>query len=90
MTRGLGVVIAVWLLSSKTGFAETLQQPEWIPEHLRVPPSNVVLLRGLAVGVQIYDCRATCEMVPGRGHFDLYGTPPAAIAAKDGLFARIA
>jgi hypothetical protein len=29
-------------------------------------------------------------MVPGRGHFDLYGTPPAAIAAKDGLFARIA
>jgi hypothetical protein len=59
MKRLSGVVIAVWLLSPKAGFAEALQQPEWIPDNLRVPPGNGVLLRGLAVGVQIYDCRAT-------------------------------
>jgi len=61
MKRVLGVVIAVWLLSPKTGFAEASQQPDWIPENLRVPPGNELLTRGLAVGVQIYDCRATTD-----------------------------
>jgi hypothetical protein len=59
MKRALGLVIAVWLLSPRTGFADALQQPEWIPANLKVPPGNAVILRGLAVGVQIYDCRAT-------------------------------
>jgi hypothetical protein len=57
MKRALGVVIAVWLLSPKV--ANALQQPDWVPENLRVPPGNEVLLRALAVGFQIYDCRDT-------------------------------
>ncbi len=59
MKKVFAVVIAVWLLSPETGFAEDLQQPDWIPENLRVPPGNELFLRGLAVGVQIYDCQAT-------------------------------
>jgi hypothetical protein len=58
MKRVLGLAIAVWLLAPRPGFAEALKQPAWIPASLRVPPGNAVLLRGLAVGVQIYDCRA--------------------------------
>ncbi len=68
MKRTLGVVIAVCLVSPAIGFADDseqsdddLQQPEFIPPSLRVPPGNRVLLRGLAVGVQIYDCRRTPE-----------------------------
>ncbi len=59
MKKVFAVVIAVWLLSPEIGFAEDLQQPDWIPENLRVPSGNELFLRGLAVGVQIYDCRAT-------------------------------
>jgi len=32
---------------------------------------------------------ATCEIVPGKHHFDIYGEGPDAFTAKDGLFARI-
>lgn len=32
---------------------------------------------------------ATCEIVPGKGHFDLYSSTPAGYTAKDGLFARV-
>jgi hypothetical protein len=74
MKRVLGVVIAVWLLSPKTGFAKDLQQPAWIPANLRVPPGNVVLLRGLAVGVQIYDCRANAG-----GHQWVFRAPQAGL-----------
>ena len=61
MKRVLGLVIAVWLVSPKTGFAKDTEQPDFIPAALRVPPGNEVLVRGLAVGVQIYDCRATVD-----------------------------
>jgi hypothetical protein len=74
MKRVFGVVIAVWLLSPTTGFAEALQQPEWIPAPLRVPSGNAVLLRGLAVGVQIYDCRATQS-----GHQWVFRAPEAGL-----------
>ncbi len=57
MKRLFAAVIAVWLSSPEAGFAEDLKQPDSIPENLRVPPGNEVILKGLAVGVQIYDCR---------------------------------
>src|SRR5260370_32035520 len=74
MQKVVAVVLAVWLLSPEIGFAEDLQQPDWIPENLRVPSGNELFLRGLAVGVQIYDCRAT-----GNGFAWVFRAPQAAL-----------
>ena len=74
MKRLFAAVIAVWLSSPEAGFAEDLKQPDSIPENLRVPPGNEVILKGLAVGVQIYDCRPAAN-----GHAWVFRAPQAAL-----------
>ncbi len=59
MTQALRVLVAALFLVPLTASPSALEQPDWIPERLRVPAGHEVLLRTLAVGVQIYDCGAT-------------------------------
>ena len=59
MTQALRVLVAALFLVPLTASPSALEQPEWIPEKLRVPPGHELLLRASAVGAQIYDCRAT-------------------------------
>lgn len=59
MKRALCSLISVLFLLPFTAAASVLEQPDWIPERLRVPPGHEVLLRALAAGVQIYDCQAS-------------------------------
>jgi hypothetical protein len=47
----------------------------------------------LAVGrlcesLRAHGSNATCEIVPDKTHFDMYGSGPDALGKKDGLFAR--
>ena len=59
MTQTLRVLVATLFLVPLTATPSALEQPDWIPERLRVPAGHEVLLRASAVGVQIYGCRAT-------------------------------
>jgi hypothetical protein len=58
MRRASLSLIAALFLLPFAAWAST-EQPDWIPDNLRVPPGNELLLRGWAVGVQIYECQAS-------------------------------
>lgn len=58
-TLTLVLLVATSFLLLSTSSLSAAEPPDGLPESLRVPPGHELLLRALAVGVQIYTCQAT-------------------------------
>src|SRR5713226_9069541 len=75
------LVGSLFAISSVISVREYVPPPQ-VPEVLRVPDGQTVLLKALGKGVQIYDCMATAA---DPGKFDWsFKAPEADLTTKDG------